>query len=281
LESYRRFPREFGGGGGTVVNSNARAATLSLGGSSTTTFAGTIVNGSGTVALTLSGSGSQSLTGASTYSGATTISGGTLTVSGGGSLIGTLSLITQSGGAFILDTGTVTLASNTSGVFGVGYGATGTGTVTVNSGGVLNVGNGGDRTFIGGGPNIGPFGTGILNLEGGAMNVGAQGSNPNNKLYMNGYGGMGALNLDSGTLTTARPIQDGGNGSSVINFNGATIVCGFTGDLFDSCGTLNVRNGGMVIDTGSNTVTINQPIDQTSAVTMRPTADRPSLAPAP
>jgi len=251
-----------GGGGGTVTNSNASPATLTVGGSATTSFSGTIINGTGAVNLTMNGSGSLTLTGANTYSGTTLVAAGTLTVASGGSLIGTLSLIT-SNGTFILDSGTVTLSTSSSGIFGVGYGG-GTGTVTVNSGGTLNVGNGGGRTFIGGGASGGPYGTGIFNLEGGTVNVGASGSFPNDQVYLDGYGGSSTVNLDSGTLSLARPIVDG-NGGSTVYFNGATLVCGVTSDIFDNCNNLYVRAGGMIVNVGpSYTATINSDINHYS-----------------
>ncbi|MDP1588116.1 MAG: autotransporter-associated beta strand repeat-containing protein [Prosthecobacter sp.] len=87
---------------------NGAAATTSIlyvgggpSGTSSATFAGVIEDGTGTLALTKEGGGTQTLSGSNTYSGATTVSSGTL------------------------------LANNTSGS------ATGTGAVTVNSGATL------------------------------------------------------------------------------------------------------------------------------------------------
>ena len=70
------------GSGGTVTNSVAGPTTLTLaptGGS--TTFSGVIQNGTGTVALVMSGSGTQVLAGNNTYSGGTTVQSGVLSVS--------------------------------------------------------------------------------------------------------------------------------------------------------------------------------------------------------
>lgn len=72
-------------GAGTITNSNASAATISVntGGSSTAgTFSGAINDGTGTVAFIKTGANTLNLTGtASTYSGGTTISAGALSIS--------------------------------------------------------------------------------------------------------------------------------------------------------------------------------------------------------
>src|SRR5262249_24095306 len=69
-------------GSGVVTNSAATNSTLALGdGGGSTSFVGTIVNGSnGTVAVLKRGAGTQTLTGASTYTGDTTVNVGKLVV---------------------------------------------------------------------------------------------------------------------------------------------------------------------------------------------------------
>ncbi len=70
-------------GSGTVTDSSTAASALILGSDNGSgTFSGTIQNGSGTVALTKSGSGTLTLFGTSTYGGTTSLSGGTLDVTG-------------------------------------------------------------------------------------------------------------------------------------------------------------------------------------------------------
>jgi len=70
-------------GNGTVINNTSGTATLTL---DTTngngSFSGVIKDGTGVVALTKNGSGTQILSGSNTYTGATAINGGTLSVNG-------------------------------------------------------------------------------------------------------------------------------------------------------------------------------------------------------
>ncbi len=65
------------GSGGTVTNSGSTKATLDIAGATSTTFSGTIQDGTGGVGLTLS-SGTLVLSGTNTYTGSTTVEAGTL-----------------------------------------------------------------------------------------------------------------------------------------------------------------------------------------------------------
>lgn len=71
------------GTGGSVRNgAAATTATLTVGGSSSGTFAGVFENGAGTLAVVKAGSGIQTLTGTSTYTGSTNVDAGSLIVNG-------------------------------------------------------------------------------------------------------------------------------------------------------------------------------------------------------
>ena len=116
------------GTSGTVTNNGAAAATFTTGlnnvGSS---FGGTIKDGLGALALTKSGTGTQTLTGASTYSGLTTIAGGTLALGGGNNRLptGTTVKWTASGAKLDLGGTSQTVADvNADGVTGIAGGGT-------------------------------------------------------------------------------------------------------------------------------------------------------------
>lgn len=85
------------GNGGTITNSvSSTTSTLTLGqnnSSGTQNFGGIIQNGAGTLALTKTGTGTQTLSGANTYSGGTSLTGGTLAVANNNGLgTGTLTM---------------------------------------------------------------------------------------------------------------------------------------------------------------------------------------------
>ena len=72
ITSLLRSGTGFGTGGSYITNSSATAATLTV---TSGSYSGIIRDGAGVVNLTLSGSGSLTLSGASTYTGVTTLSG--------------------------------------------------------------------------------------------------------------------------------------------------------------------------------------------------------------
>ncbi|MCL4207851.1 MAG: autotransporter-associated beta strand repeat-containing protein, partial [Pirellulaceae bacterium] len=118
-------------GSGTVTSGAAGSPTLTINNGNGQTFSGAIQNGSGTVALTKAGAGTQTLSGANTYTGATTIDGGTLLVNGStaaGSAVGVNSTGTLGG------TGTIGGAVTVNGGGTVAPGTDGTvATLTVGS----------------------------------------------------------------------------------------------------------------------------------------------------
>ena len=71
------------GGSGTVTNNGKTPATLTAGGdNSSTTFSGTLIDGSSSLGFTKTGTGTTILSGMNTYRGGTVVNAGTLTVSG-------------------------------------------------------------------------------------------------------------------------------------------------------------------------------------------------------
>jgi fibronectin-binding autotransporter adhesin len=101
---------------GTAVVRNAGGSavsntTFTLNGAASTSFAGTIIDGTGggTLGLTKSGSGTQALTGANSFTGVTTLSGGKLSVAtiGNGGVTGNLGAATAAAGNLVFDGGTL------------------------------------------------------------------------------------------------------------------------------------------------------------------------------
>lgn len=260
-------------GSGTVRNDSATAATLTLGGNNqTATFTGTFGAGTGTLHLSKTGSGTQTLSGTVAYTGSTTVSNGTLQlsesanrsyagqISGDGSILksgtGTLTLSHASGsiGRLRIDGGAVTLTggltSHGSGVFTIAdFGA---GTLNL-SGGTLSVT--GTREFI-----IGLQNTGAVNVSSGSLTLGADvtvgiGSHA---AVVFGNSGDGSLNLSGGTTTIqgtgsiflARPKADG---SSTGNFSGAIDLTGGTLETARTFQESTASTGG----TKSSSITLN------------------------
>ncbi len=122
-------------GAGTVENANATAANLATGGDGTSpVFSGTLQDGTGggALSLTKNGAGNQTLSGTSTYTGGTNINAGTLTVTGS---LGATNVTINSGGT-LAGTGTIgTSATSTMVQTGgaISPGVSGPGTLTLNN----------------------------------------------------------------------------------------------------------------------------------------------------
>lgn len=79
----------------------------------------------------------------------------------------------------------------------------------------------------------------------------------------------GTFNLDGGTLTLAQIIEGGGtNNTSTFNFNGGTLKAkagtSLNGTFLQGIDTANVRNGGAVIDTNGQALTIAQALNHSA-----------------
>jgi autotransporter-associated beta strand protein len=139
------------GTAGTILNNaSSTACTLTVGtGGGSGSYAGVIADnssGTGTLALTKTGPGTETLTGVNTYTGATTVNGGSLFINGStalGSAISVLNSGTTLGGAGTIS-GSITLSSSganlSPGVSGVGTTSIlQTGSVTLALGSNFNV----------------------------------------------------------------------------------------------------------------------------------------------
>lgn len=96
-------------GSGTVTTGTAGLKTLLVQSSANATFAGTITDGSGQLALVKDGAGTQTFTGALSHSGATRIDQGALVLAGNATLLNTASIAVNTGD-LILDNRATNLA---------------------------------------------------------------------------------------------------------------------------------------------------------------------------
>ena len=119
-------------GAGTVDEANSGTTSLlTVGGNNaTSTFNGNILNSSGTLALTKTGSGTLTLAGSNTYSGMTTVNAGTLAMTSVNALLGTSGLAVNGGGLNLVTAAPKTITLS---------GASGT-ALTLGNGVALNLG---------------------------------------------------------------------------------------------------------------------------------------------
>jgi autotransporter-associated beta strand protein len=168
-------------GSGTVTSSVAGPVTLTVGATNDSgTFTGVIEDDGDSVALTKTGTGTETLSGVNTYAGATTVTAGTLLVNGSlasGSAVSVSSGATLGGGT-TTTSGTVGGTVSDSGTISPGqsYGSAGTGildtgNMTFNSGSSFDVdlngttaGSGYDQLNVTGSASLGT-GASTLNLS--------------------------------------------------------------------------------------------------------------------
>jgi autotransporter-associated beta strand protein len=265
--------------GGNYGLSKSGAGTLNLKG--TITDAGSLIISGGITNL----SGSFARTSYSTTYGLS-VTGGTFNVTGtlgsaanptgqtafsGGSITNFSGTEYLSGSASTLRIGDTTSATVnvTAGTLTVGAASgglvlgrsatTGTGYLNI-SGGMVSVTSTANVIRIGAGyTNLESSGASILTLSG----TGLFDSSTSTGTIQLGSGlsgnttSSGTINLDGGTLATNRTIMGGSVGASIFNFNGGTLTANGTAmTLSTTLTTVNVRNGGAVIDTNSFAVTI-------------------------
>ena len=70
----------------------------------------------------------------------------------------------------------------------------------------------------------------------------------------------GTLNLNGGTLTATEVTMTNAAGHSTLNFNGGTLVAanGANANFLHDLSTNNVQSGGAIIDSGTNTINVDQ-----------------------
>lgn len=163
-----------------------------------------------------------------------------------------------SSATFNVTAGTLTLGTSSAGLI-LGRGnAAAQGFMNISGGQVIFSGN--TQVRIGAGfSNTESSGASILTLSG----TGLFETGTTSGLFLLGSNlagnttSSGTLNLDGGTLATNRAITGGTVGASIFNFNGGTLKAnGIIVTLATSLTTVNVRDGGGIIDTNSFNISI-------------------------
>jgi autotransporter-associated beta strand protein len=250
----------FTGTGGTILNNaTGTNVTLTIGSGNGTggNFAGVIANnssGTGTVALTKIGTGTQTLSGANTYTGATTINAGTLALSGTGSVADSSGVdLTASGATFDISAaaGNETI-NDLAGVAGstVNLGAKGLTEGTANSttfAGVIE-GTGGSLTKVGAGTlTLSGANTysGGTTITAGTLQIG-NGTSSNGSIGTGGVTDSAALVFDPFSISTIANAITGG-GTVTQNGPGTTILTNtgntYSGGTTITAGTLQIGDG--------------------------------------
>lgn len=224
---------------GIVTNSTAATtSTLTLGqnnSSGSPVFDGLIENGSGTVALTKTGSGTQTLNGANTFSGGASINAGTLAI-GHNTALGSAT-VAMSDGATLANNSTSPLTlANAFSLSGSTNGVTFTGSQDLTLTGGFSGGSG---------VKVTKTGASVLTLS--ADNTGSLGANANWKITGGTYDSLTGLYDNVLAINSGRAL--GITTGNFLNLDGGTLrftVNGGTG--YFSARTINVLAGGGAID---------------------------------
>ncbi len=285
LNGYNQTIGSLSGGGTSGGNVTLGSGILTVGDSTSTTYAGVI---SGTGSVVKQGDGTLVLTGTNTYSGGTAINGGTLQVSSdsnlgassgglsfnGGALNTTASMATARG--ITLNSGGGTLSPDSGTTLTVSSTITGTGTLTKYGDGTLvltgtNTHTGGTNINAGtvqisSNANLGDA-SGTLAFNGGTLNTTASMSMARNVTLSGG----GTFNTDaSTTLTSSGAIS--GTGSLTKSGSGTLVLAGtsaYTGGTTVSGGTLQGTTDSLQGNITNNaTVAFNQSTDGTYSGTI-------------
>ncbi len=318
----------------TITDNNATAGTLVVNPTGSTVFAGVLANGAtGTLGLTINGTGTETLSNANTYTGPTVVSAGTLVLSGtlnstSAANVGqvTVGNVAANAGELVLSGGTINATSTTVPSFTVGSAANSSGTVVMNSGSLTTTSelwlssaanSYGSLTLNGGTISVGSWlavsrggGTGILNVNGGSLSVatnnitvGTIAGTGNNavatftggsttvpgggllvgevtpgvvnvsgsaNITLGGTLGVrfantattatGMLNLNGGLINT-QSVSMGPGPTGIFNFNGGTLQASVaTSSFMGGLTAAFVYQGGAIIDTNGNNITMTQPL---------------------
>jgi fibronectin-binding autotransporter adhesin len=231
-------------GNGTVGNeSGGNAVTLSVGNNNaSSTFAGVLSDGNGTLIVNKIGTGSLALTGPNNYSGTTTISGGTLQIGIGGST-GKLSSASPTSvgpaGTLAFDRGDANYVYNAANI-------SNSGTVTSISSGTVTMNNAFNNSGT-----ITSNGSGAFILNGGITNSGVVTSNGSGSMIIKGN--IANSNLVTSNASGYMLISGNVSGGTLGNYGSGTLeLAGSNGvtNFVARSGTTNI-DGGAAVNTSS------------------------------
>ncbi len=237
-------------GNGIITNSSATAASVTVNGSTSSAFGGSIANGTGTVSLSVALTGGSTLTlgGANTYTGGTSISSGTLNVSGSLATTGNVTLSGTGQAIFSNASGQQLATLNNGSSAAVGASFTGNSTLAALTGA--------GTTSFAANANVTTFNTGSVRVGG----IGTFGTVTSGTLTFAGASAsIATLNASAGTTISLSSGTNlaltGGNYGGAIHGAGGNVAIGgaltLSGASNDYSGTTNVNSGGSLFLTGS------------------------------
>jgi fibronectin-binding autotransporter adhesin len=221
-------------GAGTVSNSGAGKAMLSVGVNNASTLFSGVIKDDGPTGLVKTGTGTLTLTGASTYTGGTVISAGTLQLGNGGTS-GSIS-------GNVADNGVLAFDRSDSATFAVAISGTGS---------VQQIGTG--KTILTGASTY----TGATIVSAGTWQGGAVNSFAPMSAFTIAGGALldlGGFNETIGSLAGAGTVSNSGNGQATLTVGGNNASTLFSGVIKDDGATGLVKIGaGTLTLTGLNT----------------------------
>lgn len=249
LNGYNAAVSSLSGLSGTINNANASSTTLTVTQSGSTSYLGTLSNGSGggTLRLSMTGTGDLALYGTNTYTGGTSISSGRLLIDNN-SALGT-GIITVTGGQIRADNAARTLgnALALNGSFTVGQLTTFTGPVTLGANATIS-----EADPDGSGSGFATF-SGTIS---GAYKLTTASVNSTGTLILTGANTYsGGTQIASGTLQIGN-LSSLGSGAVTNNSNlvfGAGTPTGTFGNAISGTGKVIKSNTATLTLTGSNT----------------------------